>query len=416
MTSTPAQPSLRPFPRARSQDNPFDPHPDYANYIEERREQGAGLPIVACPAGINAYLATDYQTVRTVMSHPKTSAVAGSCGHARLGYDFDQEISTGNILQLDGDAHSRVRRLLIPEFSVPRMRALQPYIERIVTEHIDALLAQGPGPVDFVDAFAVSIPALVIAELLGVPPEDRDDFQRWAFTLMDTDQPMDELAEFAKPLTDYVGAFCYKQMQQPDENTLMGRLVISGKGELTLDELVEIGIILLLAGHDTTANMIALTTLALLENPEQFALLRDDPSLAESAVEEMMRYHSPVQFGILRKATEDITLADTTVKAGEWIIGALSAANRDPEVFGPEPDSVDVTRPRVGGRSQLAFGFGVHQCIGQNLARVELVEVARQLYRRIPTLRLAVPLAQIEFKESSLVYGPKSMPVAWDVH
>lgn len=416
LTDTPATPSLRLFPKTRASGKPFDPHPDYTNYAAESHAQGAGLPIVDCPAGIKAYLATDYNTVRTVMSHPNTSAKAGSCGHARINYDFDQDISTGNVLQLDGDAHSRIRRLLIPEFSVPRMRKLSPYIEQIVDQHIDAMLAKGPGPVDFVDEFAVAIPALVIAEMLGVPSSDRASFQRWANTSMDTDVAMDDVVALSKPLVDYVEGFCYGQMQHPNENSLIGRLVINGHGTLTIGELTEIGMILLIAGHDTTANMIALSTLALLENPEQLALVRDDPSVAESAVEEMLRYHSPVQFGILRQATEDIPLDDVTVRAGEWVINALSAANRDPAVFGPAPDSIDVTRQRLGGKSQLAFGFGVHQCLGQNLARIELAEVFRRLFRKIPTLRLAIPFDQVPFKESSLIYGPKSMPVTWDAY
>jgi cytochrome P450 len=414
LTDTPATSTPRPFPKTRSHDKPFDPHPDYADYAAKRRTGGGGLPVVECPAGIQAYVATDYQTVRTVMSHAKTSAKAGSSGHSRLGYDFDQDISTGNILQLDGEAHARIRRLLIPEFSVPRMRKLTPYIEHVVNQHIDALLAKGPGPVDFVEEFAVAIPALVIAEMLGVPPSDRADFQDWGRIAMDTDNTMDDVIERTKPLANYMGAFSYAQMQHPDEDSLIGRMVINGEGSLTVGELTEIGMILLIAGHDTTANMIALSTLALLENPEQLTLLRDDPSVAESAVEEMLRYHSPIQFGILRQATDDIPLDDMTIKAGEWIINALSAANRDPEVFDPAPDTVDITRQRIGGKSQIAFGFGVHQCLGQNLARIELAEVFRQLPRRIPTLRLAIPFGRMQFKESSLVYGPKSMPVTWE--
>ena len=406
MTDTPAE--LKPFPKTRPHDKPFDPHPDYAMY----NAQG-GLPRVSCPAGIDAYLATDYATVRTVMSHPGTSAKAGSCGHVRLGYDFDQTVSTGNLIQLDGEAHTRIRRLLISEFSVPRMRALRPYIARIVDQHIDAMLAKGPDPVDFVDEFAVPIPALVIAEMLGVPPGDRADFQAWGRLAMDTDNSMDDVVETTRPLVDYTAAFCHRQMQNPDENSLIGRLVINGKGTLTIEELTEIGMIMLIAGHDITANMISLSTLALLENPEQLALLRDDPSIAVSAVEEMMRYLSVVQFGILRQATEDIQLGNIAVKQGEWIINALSAANRDPEIFGPTADSIDVTRQRVGGQNQLAFGFGVHQCLGQNLARVELEEVFRRLYSRVPTLRLAVPLDEVPFKQSSLIYGPTSMPVTW---
>ncbi|HEX4222084.1 MAG TPA: cytochrome P450 [Pseudonocardiaceae bacterium] len=405
---------LPPFPKTRAPGKPFDPHPDYATYYAQHRA-GDGLPMVSCPAGIDAYVLTGYENVRDMMRNPHTSAKGGTSEHSRAGHDFDQPISTGNVLRLDGGDHARMRKLLIPEFSVPRMRIMTSYIQRIVDEHVDALLAKGPGPVDFVDEFAVPIPALVIAEMLGVPPGDRADFERWGRMSTDTDNTIDEVIEQSKPMVDYMSAFCYRQLREPTEDSLIGRLIVASKNTVTIEELVEIGLILLIAGHDTTANMIALSTLSLLDNPEQLALLRADPSIADAAVEEMLRYHSPVQFGVLRQATEDITVDEVTVRSGEWIINALSAANRDPDVFGPDPDRLDVTRPRIGGKSQLAFGFGVHQCLGQNLARLELAEVFKRLYRRIPSLRLAVPLAEVPFKESSIVYGPATMPVTWDV-
>jgi cytochrome P450 len=177
-----------------------------------------------------------------------------------------------------------------------------------------------------------------------------------------------------------------------------------------LPELVTLGISLLIAGHETTANMIALSTLALLRNPHQLEALRKDPSLAPAAAEELLRYLSVVQFGVFRHVTEDIPLREETIKAGEYLIAALSSGNRDESVF-PAADQLDLDRK---ASAHLAFGFGPHQCLGQQLARVELQEVYTRLYRRIPTLRLAVPFEEIRFKNNTLVYGVTALPVTWD--
>jgi cytochrome P450 len=179
---------------------------------------------------------------------------------------------------------------------------------------------------------------------------------------------------------------------------------------LSLKELVSIGITLLIAGHETTANMIGLSTLALLRAPDQLEALRNDPELAPTAVEELLRYLTVIQFGLFRHVLEDIPLGDETIKAGEYLVAALSSGNRDERAF-PDPDQLDLSRK---ASTHLAFGFGPHQCLGQQLARVELQEVYTRLYARIPTLRLAVPFEEIKFKDNTLVYGVIALPVTWD--
>lgn len=407
MTDTTHAPAVKPFPMKREPSRPFDPHPDYARY----RAQD-GLPRVSCPAGFDAYLVSDYRRAREVLANPTVSSVAASSFHTQRGHDVSKPLGSGNIIQLDGHEHVRIRELLTPEFTVRRMRALREYIRKIINQHIDAMLAHGPGPVDFVAEFAVPIPALVICEMLGVPPEDRDDFQRWGTAMMDTDLTRDQQTGPGGEMLGYMARLCATQMQNPDENTLIGRMIVRGNDTLTIEELTGVSVVLLVAGHETTANMISLSTLALLQDPEQLAQLRSDPSIAESAVEEMLRYLSVVQFGLLRRATEDFQIDDVTIKAGEWIVSATSAANRDPDVFGTTADCIDLTRD---AKTHLAFGFGVHQCLGQQLARIELAEMFKILFQRIPTLQLAVPAADVPLKEASFVYGVKSMPVAWDV-
>ena len=396
------------FPKARAADRPLDPDPRYAALHET-----GSLPKVSCPAGIDAYLITDYEQIRATLGNPHLSSRASSSFHAQPGHDFAAPINTGNIIQLDGEAHLRIRKLLISEFTVKRMQALTPYVQRIIDERIDAMLAKAPGPVDLVSEFALPIPSLVICELLGVPYEERDQFQDHSAAVVDTDVPVADKDHPIAALVGYMTGLVTRKLADPTEDDLLGRLILraaeTGAG-LTTHELVDLGLILLLAGHETTANMIGLATVALLEHPDQLDRLRGDPSLAEPAVEEMLRYLTIVQFGLLRYATEDIDVAGQTVKAGEWLIGALSAGNRDPRVY-PDPDAVDVGRKAA---NHLAFGFGVHQCLGQQLARVELRAVFRTLYRRIPTLRLAVPADELPFKHSAIVYGLKSLPITWD--
>ena len=212
---------------------------------------------------------------------------------------------------------------------------------------------------------------------------------------------------------NYIAGLVMAKMQQPGDD-LLSRLIQRGNESeqpLTVPELITLGLSLLVAGHETTANMIGLSTLALLRNPEQLAVLREDPSLAESAVEEMLRYLSIVQWGLLRYATEDIEYGEETIKAGDWLVAALASGNRDETVF-PDAASIDVRRNPT---AHLAFGFGAHQCIGQQLARVELQEVFSRLYRRIPTLRLAVPFEELKFKDNALAYGVRALPVTWEV-
>jgi cytochrome P450 len=395
------------FPRTRAAGCPLDPDPRYAD-LHARQS----LPKVSCPAGIEAYLVTGYDQIRAALGNPNLSSQGASSMHAQVGYDLTAPVSTGNIIQLDGTAHARIRKLLISEFTVRRMRALQPYIQQIINEHIDAMLAKAPGPVDLVSEFAMPIPSLVICEMLGVPYADRDLFQRHGATLTDFDLPVPEKDGAVQELTGYLADLTGRKLADPSEDDLLGRLILRARetgADLTPAELTELGLILLIAGHETTANMISLGTLTLLTHPDQFARLLADPSLAESAVEELLRYLTVVQFGLLRLATDDIEVAGQRIRAGEWLIGAIAAGNRDERVY-PDPDTLDLGRE---ARTHLAFGFGVHQCIGQQLARVELREVLGTLYQRMPGMRLAVPLADVPFRSGAIVYGAKSLPITW---
>ncbi|ADB33857.1 cytochrome P450 [Kribbella flavida DSM 17836] len=407
MTETPARTEpLADFPVTRPSGCPFDPATGYADLLAG--EQPAK---VSTPLGVDVWVVSRYAEVREVLSDPRLSSRSAPSAHAVPEADLEREVESGSILQNDGARHAHLRRLLTSEFTVKRVQALRPRIVDLIEQHLDAMLASD-GPVDLVEQFALPIPSLVICELLGVPYSDRDQFQRWSALLLAVNRTQQEMQATSEQLQEYMARLVMaKQAERTDD--LLSRLITRAEDQgapLTVPELVSIGNTLLIAGHETTANMIALSTLALLRNPEQLQQLRDNPELAPTAVEEMLRYLSVVQFGLFRHVLEDLPIGAETVKAGEYLVAALSAGNRDESVF-PDPDRIDLTRK---ASTHLAFGFGPHQCLGQQLARVELAEVYTRLFRRIPTLRLAVPFEQLRFKHDALVYGVTALPVTWD--
>jgi cytochrome P450 len=279
-----------------------------------------------------------------------------------------------------------------------------------VDDLIDDMLATG-GPLDLVETFALPVPSLVICQLLGVPYADHDFFQENSKTLIKRDAAMEDRMAAHGRLIGYLDDLMGRKMTESGDDLLSGLVARVEAGELTRQDAAQMGVLLLLAGHETTANMIALGTLALLENPDQLALLRDsdDPKLVASAVEELLRYLNIVHGGRRRAALEDIEIAGQVIRAGEGMIMPNDIANRDPEAF-PDPDRLDITRD---ARRHVAFGFGVHQCLGQPLARMELQVVYSTLYRRIPTLRLAAEVDSLPFKHDGSVYGVYALPVTW---
>ncbi|HEX4226548.1 MAG TPA: cytochrome P450 [Pseudonocardiaceae bacterium] len=398
------------FPTTREPGHPFDPDPAYA----ELRGLDT-LPKLACPAGIDAYVVTDYHQVRTVLANPTVSSRGAASFHTQPGHDFDAPIYPGNVIQHDGEGHHRLRRLLMPEFTVRRTRALSGYIQQVINEHIDSMLAKD-GQADLIADLAMPVPSLVICELLGVPSADRHKFVGWAQAMMNTGIHRSEQKGPGNEFIAYMYELAGSKMADPSDD-LIGRLFERSQDEgspLTVQELAHLSLVLLVAGHETTANMIGLSTLALLTDTHRdtLAALQTEPDrFAEPAVEEMLRYLTVVQFGVLRYATQDLEVGEHTIKAGDWVVASLAAGNRDSRAF-PEPDTVDLAREDP--RTHLAFGYGAHQCVGQQLARLELIEIFRTLYRRIPTLRLAAPIENVPFKAKGLTYGVRQLPVAWD--
>ncbi|MCZ4611175.1 cytochrome P450 [Streptomyces sp. Lzd4kr] len=392
------------FPMPRQSRCPFDPPPA----LKDLQREGP-LAKVRLWDGSESWLVTRYAEQRALLGDPRVSADTD-----RPGYPTKASPEAGegklSFIMMDDPEHARLRRMVTAPFAVKKVEALRPAVQRIVDGLIDDMLA-GPAPVDLVDAFALPIPSLVICELLGVPYEEHDFFQEHTRTMVRTTATPEERGAASREVAGYLAEVVGKRIAEPKGDLLSS---IAGRvtaGELTHQQATEMALLLLIAGHETTANMIALGTLALLRHPDQLALLResDAPGLVASAVEELLRYLHITHLGRRRAVTEDIEIAGQVIKAGEGVIMVNEIGNRDPEVFA-DPDRLDITRD---ARRHVAFGFGVHQCLGQPLARMELQVVYGTLYKRIPTLRLAGDLRDVRFKTDAFIYGVHELPVSW---
>ncbi|MBU6531296.1 cytochrome P450 [Streptomyces sp. NPDC057245] len=311
------------------------------------------------------------------------------------------------LLGVDDPEHRTQRKMVLPEFTLRRATALRPRIRQIVDERLDAMIAQG-APADLVPAFALPVPSMVICALLGVPYSDHEFFEEQSRRLLRGPLPAD-VREARDRLESYLGELIDSKRTSPGDG-LLDDLIRDrlDEGEIDREQLVSFAVILLIAGHETTANMISLGTYTLLENPGRLAELRADPALLPGAVEELMRMLS-IADGLLRTATEDIEAEGQTIRAGDGVVFSTSVINRDETVY-PEPDALDWHRP---ARHHVAFGFGIHQCLGQNLARAELEIALGALFERLPTLRLAVPAREIPHKPGDTIQGMLELPVAW---
>ncbi|MFI7701181.1 cytochrome P450 [Nonomuraea sp. NPDC049480] len=388
-----------------------DPTPYHAEDYRRLRAEGPVVRLPIATGGPDVWLVTQYAEVRKVLSDPahfSNAALQPQGGPADRSDESLKGFVIGNPLMYDPPEHTRLRRLLTGQFTVARMRHLRPRIEQIVTEHLDAMEAAGP-PADLVQAFSLPVPSLVICELLGVPYADREDFQRRSTRLLDMTLDREAHAANTAEMNAYMSELIRRERAEPGEE-LLGLLVREHGGELTDDELLGIGNTLLVAGHETTANMLSLGTLLLLHRPDQAAVIRDEPDAVTPAVEELLRYLSVAhRGGPPRHATEDIMLGGCQIKAGDLVIPSLLAANRD-EAFVKESDELDVTRDAGG---HIAFGHGVHHCLGAPLARVEMQVAFPALLQRFPGLKLAAPFESLRFRLQSTVYGVESLPVTW---
>jgi cytochrome P450 len=380
-------------------------HFDPPAAVSALRDQ-PGLEQVTDALGNPAWLVTRYDEAREVLgdasrfSNDRLPAV-------RMPGTDPAVMRAGNLLMNDPPEHTRLRRLLTGEFTVKRIRRLQPRISEIVDAQLDAMAAAGP-PADLVADFALPVPSLVICELLGVPYDDRDDFQARAGRQIDLTLPLEERGQVALESRAYMGTLVDRAFAAPGDD-MLGMLVREHGDDLTRNELIGIANLLLIAGHETTANMLALGTLALLRHPEQAALVREDPTATAPAVEELMRYLSIVHASVPRVAITDTEVAGTPIAAREMVLVSLAAADRDRALV-EDPDRLDVGRAAA---PHVAFGHGVHHCLGAPLARMEMATAFPALLQRFPGLTTPVDLDSAEFRDGTFIYGMRSLPVMW---
>ncbi|MCK7626843.1 cytochrome P450 [Streptomyces sp. RS10V-4] len=396
-----APPTPLTLPATRAPGCPFDPAPGIT-------DAARGEPVTRATLwdGTSCWLVTRHEDVRAVLGDPRFSADA-----QRPGFPFltagAREVVAGKptFLRMDDPQHARLRRMLTADFMVKKVEAMRPEVQRLADDLLDRMTA-GRTSADLVTDFALPLPSLVICLLLGVPYDDHDFFQERSRILLSLRSTPEEVRAAQDELLEYLTRLARAKRETPDDG-IVSRLV--ARGELADGDIATMGRLLLIAGHETTANMTALSTLALLRNPAQLARLRAEPALVKGAVEELLRYLTIVHNGVPRLATEDVVVGDRTIRAGEGVLCMIGHANRDDAVF-PGGDALDVARD---ARRHVAFGFGVHQCLGQPLARVELQIAVETLFRRLPDLRLAVPYEEIPFRGDMAIYGVHSLPVAW---
>jgi cytochrome P450 len=385
----------------------FDPTPE----LREIRETD-GVRTTINAFGMEVFLVTRHEDIKAVLSDHERFSNSRPPGFVIPGApvltDEEQASSrAGNLLALDPPEHQRLRRMLTPEFTIRRMKRLESRIVEIVDGQLDAMESAGP-PADLVECFALPIPSLVICELLGVPYDDRDAFQRRSARQLDLSIPIAERLEVIRQGRAYMGSLVGRSRRHPGDD-ILGMLVREHGAELTDDELIGVASLLLLAGHETTSNMLGLGTLALLRHPDQLAAVRDDPDAIGPAIEELLRWLSIVHSAIPRITTTDVEIAGVPIPAGQLVFVSLPSGNRDPD-FINSPEVLDIGR---GGPGHLAFGHGVHHCLGAPLARMEMRIAFPALLRRFPTLALAEDFAEVEFRSFHFIYGLKSLEVSW---
>jgi cytochrome P450 len=377
-----------------------------------RIRETEGVRSVTNAFGMKVYLITRYDDIKNVLSDHERFSNERPPGFTVQGVAQPSEeeaasARAGNLLGLDPPNHSRLRRLLTPEFTIRRIKRLEPRIVEIVDAQLDAMESAGP-PVDLVENFALPIPSLVICELLGVPYDDREDFQRRSVRQLDFSVPIPERLELQRQGRAYMTTLVARARRQPGED-ILGMLVREHGDELTDDELIGVASLLLLAGHETTSNMLGLGTLALLRHPEQLAVVRDDPDAVGPAIEELLRWLSIVQTAIPRITTTDVEVAGVTIPAGNLVFPSMPSGNRDAD-FIDSPEVLDIGR---GAAGHLAFGHGVHHCLGAPLARMEMRIAFPALLRRFPNLTLAEDFTDVAFRTWNFIYGLKSLEVSW---
>ncbi|GCD41971.1 cytochrome P450 family protein [Streptomyces paromomycinus] len=384
-----------------------DPHPYYAKL----RAQGPVHRVrVAEADAMDVWLVVGYEEVRAALADPRLAKDWTRSAAPLLSPDEDAEWRLMNMLDADQPQHTRLRKLVAREFTTRRVEALRPRVQQITDELLDTMLAAPDGRADLVEALAFPLPMTVICELLGVPDIERETFRVWSNELVSPTSHEAAMAA-ARDMAAYLDGLIEAKRRSPGEDLLSALVRTSDEDgdQLSQQELLGMAFLLLVAGHETTVNLISNGVRALLRHPAQLAALRDGFSLLDNAVEEMLRYDGPVENATWRFATEPVEIGGTVVPAGDIVIVGLAAAGRDAERF-EAPDTFDITRET---RGHVAFGHGIHFCLGAPLARMEGRIAVRTLLERCPGLALDAGHDALTWRPGMTIRGPQQLPVRW---
>jgi cytochrome P450 len=378
-----------------------NPYPAYAEL------RGSG-PVQRIPGGGDgrvSYLVTGYDEARSAFNDPRLSKdTARFFAGKPSTRDLHPAVSQ-TMLASDPPQHTRLRRLVARAFTPGTIAGLRPYIQSVTDGLVDALVADGRA--DLVEDLAVPLPVTVICQLLGVPEADRSAVRGWSNELFAAGQP-ERTDAASHAIADYMAGLVDAKRRAPDDG-LLTELVAARDGEdkLSEAELVSLAVLLLVAGHETTSNFIGNAALALFQDPQALHRLRGAPELLSSVLDELLRFDSPVGIATFRYSTEPLTLGGVDIPAGMPVLIAPGAANRDPARF-PDPGRLDLTRD---AKSHLAFGHGIHRCLGAPLAKLEAEIALGSLLALGDRLRLAVPAEELEWRHTRLMRGLRSLPV-----
>ncbi|MGE0232143.1 MAG: cytochrome P450 [Flavobacteriaceae bacterium] len=399
---------IRDFLPLRDPANPLHPPKEVFRWREESR-----INKVRTWDGTEAWLLTRYEDVKQALGDERFSANPRRPGFPEKNAAYAANLGTDhNVRTMDNPEHGIQKAMLARDFTVGRLQEMRPAIEAKTHKLIDDMLAHG-GPLDFVPHFALALPVEVMCELLGVPVDDREYFAGLSNEATGNAESSEKSAEAGRKLNEYIDGLLDVKDKEP-ENDLLSRLVVNQlrTGALSRADIISLGRLMLIAGHETTAHQITHSTLMMFLYPEQRKELQetDDPRLIRNAVEEFLRFASITHNGRRRVATEDVEVGGQLIRAGEGVIVMTNMADRDETVF-EEPNKLDIHRHNA--RQHMAFGFGIHQCMGQLLSRVELQIVHSILWKRMPNLQLNGGVEDLGYIENTSVLGIKTLPVAF---
>jgi cytochrome P450 len=392
-----------PFEAAWDRTDKFDPPAVFDKLRQERP-----LARMSYPDGHLGWLATSHDLARRILSDPRFSHSLET-GHfpvPKFGAPVPPvPVQPGMFIHADPPDHGRYRRMVTGEFTARRLRDLRPRVEQVAAEQIAQLKAAGP-KADLPAVFTRPFVLRALSELLGLPYEEREHYGDAPTVMHDPDVSLSEMQAVFGKLVPYLMGLIERKRAEPGDD-LLSRLITAG--ELDDQEIYNMVVMMFFAGYETTESAITVGVFALLADPDQLTLLRSDLSRTADAVEELLRYLTVNQYEIFRTATEDVELDGQTVAKGETVTVSLPAADRDPDKY-PDPNQLDVHRDTSG---HLAFGHGIHQCIGQNLARIQIQVGLRALIEAFPDLRLAVAPDEVPLRLKGSVFGVQALPVTW---